>query len=802
MAHYIEKLEQLTLPLVVLNGTVAFPAITVNFELSDKANVAAIEAANSVNSFIFIVSRKQISNDPVDFSKIFNVGTVAKIKQSIKTPEGKLRVIAEGFARATVEEYRDFANYRIAQVICKTLSLADPDSIKVEALSREAIAAVEKMAGFLPAPSKEAISTMKTIKNPGALADFIASNILVRHTDKQEILACFEPLVRLEKLILLLEEETALLECESSIHKEVRARLNQNQKEYYLREQLRVIKEQLGDVGESDEYYERIIDMQFAPDIEAKLLKDAERMARLPFGSAELSVMRTYFDTVLDIPWKNATKDRTDVKAASKILERDHDGLEDVKKRVLEFLAVKELNPDLKNQIICLVGPPGVGKTSIAASIATAMKRKYVRVSLGGVRDEADIRGHRKTYVGAMPGRIINALIQAKVNNPLVLLDEIDKLTRDAHGDPTSALLEVLDAEQNKEFRDHFVELPFDLSSCFFIATANTLDTIPRPLIDRMEIIEIKIYTKREKMSIAKNHLISKQLKRHGLSKKTLKITDSALEDIIDYYTREAGVRNLERTIASLCRKAAHEIVADGVKSVTIKRENLSKYLGEKKFLPEVIEEYNEIGTVNGLAYTELGGDMLKIEASALEGTGKIELTGSLGDVMKESAQIAISYVRSIAKEYGIPTDFYKTKDIHIHAPEGAVPKDGPSAGVTMVTALVSELTGIPSRRDVAMTGEITLRGKVLPIGGLKEKTMAAYNAGVKTVLIPHGNLKDLNEIDPLARENLQFIPCKTLADVLENALVKNGLEELLVETLPNISINDKISAGTTIYRK
>ena len=802
MAHYIEKLEQLTLPLVVLNGTVAFPAITVNFELSDKANLAAIEAANSVNSFIFIVSRKQISNDPVDFSKIFNVGTVAKIKQSIKTPEGKLRVIAEGFARASVEEYKDFANYRIAQVICKTLSLTDPDSIKVEALSREAIAAVEKMAGFLPAPSKEAISTMKTIKNPGALADFIASNILVRHTDKQEILACFEPLMRLEKLILLLEEETALLECESSIHKEVRARLNQNQKEYYLREQLRVIKEQLGDVGESDEYYERILDMQFAPDVEAKLLKDAERMARLPFGSAELSVMRTYFDTVLDIPWKNSTKDRTDVKAASKILERDHDGLEDVKKRVLEFLAVKELNPDLKNQIICLVGPPGVGKTSIASSIATAMKRKYVRVSLGGVRDEADIRGHRKTYVGAMPGRIINALIQAKVNNPLILLDEIDKLTRDAHGDPTSALLEVLDAEQNKEFRDHFIELPFDLSNCFFIATANTLDTIPRPLIDRMEIIEIKIYTKREKMSIAKNHLISKQLKRHGLSKKIFKITDSALEDIIDYYTREAGVRNLERTIASLCRKAAHEIVTDGVKSVSIKRENLSKYLGEKKFLPEVIEEYNEIGTVNGLAYTELGGDMLKIEVSALEGTGKIELTGSLGDVMKESAQIAISYVRSIAKNYGIPTDFYKTKDIHIHAPEGAVPKDGPSAGVTMVTALVSELAGIPSRRDVAMTGEITLRGKVLPIGGLKEKTMAAYNAGVKTVLIPHGNLKDLNEIDPLARENLQFIPCKTLADVLENALVKNGLEELLVETLPNIASSDKIGTGTTIYRK
>ncbi len=802
MAHYIEKLEKLTLPLVVLNGTVAFPAITVNFELSDKANVAAIEAANSVNSFIFIVSRKQISNDPIDTSKIFTVGTVAKIKQSIKTPEGKLRVIAEGFSRGVAEEYKDFANYRVADVICKTLTLSDPDEIKVEALTREALAAIEKMAGYLPASSKEVISTIKTIKNPGALADFIASNILVRHTDKQDILACFEPMARLEKLIVLIEEETSLLECESSIHKEVRARLNQNQKEYYLREQLKVIKEQLGDTPEADEYFDRIIAMKFPEEIEAKLVKDADRMARLPFGSAELSVMRTYFDTVLDIPWNNSTKDRTDISAASKILERDHDGLEDVKKRILEFLAVKELNPELKNQMICLVGPPGVGKTSIASSIATAMKRKYVRVSLGGVRDEADIRGHRKTYVGAMPGRIINALIQAKVNNPLILLDEIDKLTRDAHGDPTSALLEVLDGEQNKSFRDHFVELPFDLSNCFFIATANTLDTIPRPLIDRMEIIEIKIYTKREKMSIAKNHLIAKQLKRHGLNKKTLKITDSALEDIIDFYTREAGVRNLERTIASLCRKAAHEIVSDGVKSVTIKRENLSKYLGERKFIPERIEECNEIGTVNGLAYTELGGDMLKIEVSALDGTGKVELTGSLGDVMKESAHIAISYVRSIAKEYGIPTDFYKTKDIHIHAPEGAVPKDGPSAGVTMVTALVSELAGIPVRRDVAMTGEITLRGKVLAIGGLKEKTMAAYNAGVKTVLIPNDNVKDLKDIDPLARENLQFIPCKTLEDVLKNALVSIDASSILEETLPHISNTETISKSTAIYRK
>ena len=802
MAHYIEKTENLSLPLVVLNGVVVFPAITVNFEVSDKSNIAALEGASGGNPFIFIISKQQASNESIDEKNALTIGTVAKIKQSIKTADGKHRVIVEGFSRGFVVGFHTVNNYRMVDVVSHTITLTDPDIIQTEALTREALMAVEKMAAFLPASSKEVLATIKAIKNPGALADFIASHILVRHTDKLEILECFDPIQRLQKLIAILDEETTLLECESAIHKEVRDRLNRNQKEFYLREQLRVIKEELGETGEADEYYERIMNMNFEKEIQTKLLKDAERMARLPFGSAELSVMRTYFDTVLDIPWNNSTKDRTDIAAASKILERDHDGLEDVKKRILEFLAVKELNPDLKNQIICLVGPPGVGKTSIASSIANAMKRKYVRVSLGGVRDEADIRGHRKTYVGAMPGRIINALIQAKVNNPLVLLDEIDKLTRDAHGDPTSALLEVLDGEQNKAFRDHFVELPFDLSNCFFIATANTLDTIPRPLIDRMEIIEIKIYTKREKMSIAKNHLIAKQLKRHGLNKRTLKITDEALSCIIDFYTREAGVRNLERTIASLCRKAAHEIISSGVKSVKIDASNLSNYLGERKYLPEKIEESNEIGTVNGLAYTELGGDMLKIEVCALEGTGKIELTGSLGEVMKESAQIAISYVRSIANDYGIPTDFYKTRDIHIHAPEGAVPKDGPSAGVTMVTALVSELAKIPVRRDVAMTGEITLRGKVLAIGGLKEKTMAAYNAGVKTVLIPHDNLKDLNDIDPLARENLQFIPCKTLRDVLDNALIPQNIPSIFEEAFNSFSNTEQNLISPSVYRK
>ncbi len=802
MAHYIEKLEQLTLPLVVLNGTVAFPAITVNFELSETKNIGAVETASERGSFIFIVSRKELSNDPIKFSDIFSVGTVAKIKQSVKTPEGKLRVIAEGFSRATIEEYAELDRCRMVRVICKTLTLEDADSIANEALAREATAAVEKMAEFLPASSKELISALGTIKNPGALADFIASNILVRHTDKQEILSVFEPAARLKRLIVLLEEEARLLECENAIHKEVRSRLNRNQKEYYLREQMRVIREELGEASDDDDYAERILAAHLPKEIEVKLMKDCERMSRLPFGSAELSVMQSYLDTVLDIPWSRSTKDRADVAAASKILERDHDGLEDVKKRILEFLAVKELNPDLNNQIICLVGPPGVGKTSIAASVASAMKRKYVRVSLGGVRDEADIRGHRKTYVGAMPGRIINALIEAEANNPLILLDEIDKLTSDAHGDPTSALLEVLDGEQNKSFRDHFVELPIDLSRCFFIATANTLETVPRPLIDRMEIIELKIYTKREKMSIAKNHLISKQLKRHGLTKRTLKISDEALGDIIDYYTHEAGVRGLERTIASLCRKAAYEIVSGGVKSVSIDRSNLSKYLGERKYLPELIGECDEVGVVNGLAYTELGGDMLKIEVAVLDGTGKLELTGSLGDVMKESAHIAVSYVRSVAKKYNIQADFYKNCDIHIHAPEGAVPKDGPSAGVTMVTALVSALSGTPVRRDIAMTGEITLRGKVLPIGGLKEKTMAAYTAGVRTVLIPQGNLKDLESIDPLARENLQFIPCSTLEDVLDNALVKSEQSVFTEALISNLSGVEMSIGASNAYRK
>ncbi|MEE0970002.1 MAG: endopeptidase La [Clostridia bacterium] len=772
----IEKVETLTLPIVALRSIVAFPAVTINFECTEDSALSAVNAATETDSYVLLLSKKNTAGTDSPEDSLYKIGTVAKIKQSIKTPEGNIRIIAEGLCRAEAVSIRTFGTHLTAEAVCRKISLSDGGGIRAEAMIEQAQKLLEEMTSFMPAPSDELRARAKTIRNPGLLADFIAANVLVKHEDKQTILERFEPMKRLMELLKIMESEIQLLECEKEIHKNVRARLAQNQREYYLREELKVIREELGtDEGsEADEYFDRIMKAKLPEEVREKLLKENERLAKTPFGSAEAGVLRTYLDTCLELPWCKSTKDRVSVSAAEKILNSDHDGLQKVKERILEFLAVKQLNPQLKNQIICLVGPPGVGKTSVASSIARAMNRKYVRVSLGGVRDEADIRGHRKTYIGAMPGRIINAINQAKVKNPLILLDEIDKLTSDAHGDPASALLEVLDSEQNSNFRDHFIELPFDLSECVFIATANTLDTVPRPLIDRMEIIELKTYTRMEKVQIAKHHLIPKQLKRHGLTKKQLTLSEGAILEIIDFYTREAGVRNLERTIADLCRKAAKKLLTEeGISAVKITDKNVSEYLGARKLLPDRIAESDEVGTVNGLAFTEVGGDMLKIEASVLEGSGKIELTGSLGDVMKESAQLAVSYVRSITGEYQIEKDFYKTKDIHIHCPEGAVPKDGPSAGVTMTTALVSALTGIPVKRDVAMTGEITLRGNVLPIGGLKEKTMAAYSAGVKTVFIPADNMRELPDIDPVARENLKFIPCRRIEDVLSGALRK-----------------------------
>ena len=571
----------------------------------------------------------------------------------------------------------------------------------------------------------------------------------------------------------MLEGEEEILACEAEIHKRVRERLDQNQRDFYLREQVRTIQEELGDDGQSevDEFFARIEDAHLPEDVEAKLVKEANRLAKTPYGSAESTVLSNYLDECLEIPFGKYEETVCDTAAAEKILARDHEGLEDVKTHILEFLDAANFSGGSGGQILCLVGPPGVGKTSIAASIAEAMHRKYVRVSLGGIRDEADIRGHRKTYVGAMPGRIVDALQRAGCMNPLILFDEIDKLCSDAHGDPASAMLEVLDGEQNKCFRDHFVEMPIDLSACYFIATANTLDTVPRPLIDRMEIIEISAYTRTEKLKIAKAHLIPKQMKKFGIPAERLHIAQTAVSEMIDYYTAEAGVRDLERQIAVLCRKAIRKFLA-GTETLSIKAADIHDYLGARKYIPEKLSSKDEIGVVNGLAYTSTGGDLLKIEAAVLDGSGKIELTGSLGDVMKESAALAVSYVRSVASEYQLDGDFYKSRDIHLHFPEGAVPKDGPSAGVAITCALISALGNFPVRRDVAMTGELSLRGRTIAIGGLKEKTMAAYTHGIKTVLIPKDNLKDLEKIDAEAKKNLYFIPCETVRDAIEHALV------------------------------
>ncbi len=778
MPKYIEKAERMHLPALAMRGLIAFPAIPLTFEVADEADAGVCLEAEKNDGVIFIVSLRDLSLTGTTEENLYSVGTVVKIKQTVKLPEGNLKVFAAGICRATAENLTIDDSIITADVIGKDLRLADKNSVKAEALVAEMRNTFDSFSKLTPKPSNELVTAIKSLSDPGLLADFIAGSVLMNYVDKQMVLEEFDPMRRAELVCLLMERESDILRTEMNIHKKVRAQLDANQRDYYLKEQLRAIRDELGENEEEEdeeivEYNSKIAAANLPDEVREKLVKEVKKLAKTPYTSAESSVMRNYLDLCLELPWGVKSKDRIDVAAAKKILDEDHDGLDRVKERILEFIAVKQLNPELKNQILCLVGPPGTGKTSIGASVARALKRKYVRVSLGGVRDEADIRGHRKTYIAAMPGRIVTAINQAGTMNPVILLDEIDKLTRDAHGDPASALLEVLDAEQNKAFRDHFVELPVDLSDCLFIATANDMENIPRPLADRMEIIELKIYTRHEKLAIAKDHLIPKQLKRHGLNKRMLRIKEDAVLEIIDFYTREAGVRNLEREIASVCRKAAKNIVGQGLKSVTVKAENVKDYLGVRKILPDKIYSDNEVGVVNGLAYTEVGGDLLWVEAAAMPGSGKVELTGSLGDVMKESAKAAITYIRSHSEELGVDSEFYKTKDIHIHVPEGAVPKDGPSAGVTIITALASELSGKPVRRDIAMTGEVTLRGRVLAIGGLKEKTMAAYKAGVHTVCIPSENQRDLSEIDPLVRENLEFIPCSNVDQVLKAAIVR-----------------------------
>jgi len=777
MSRYIEKAEKITLPVIPTRGLVAFPSVPLSFEIEREVSIAATEAARDTDMYVLLLCQKTIDCEVPTPSDLFSVGTVCHIKQTHKGPDGIIRVIAEGVCRAKTLSFTAIGNCMYADVMTKTVSLERGESdLKAEALLREAISSLEQLLTFAPTDGTEILITAKSIKNPAQAADFIASSSLVKFEDKQKVLEVFEPLERLEALIVVLESEAKLLGLEMTIHKKVRESIDENQRDYYLREQLKVIQGELG--GDSDdeleEYYDRIDAAQLPKEITEKLYKEVGRLAKSPFGSPEAAVLRNYLDICLEIPFNTVTDDTVDVAKAKKILDDDHDGLEKPKDRILEYLAVKQLNPELGNQIICLVGPPGTGKTSLGASIARAMNRKFVRVSLGGIRDEAEIRGHRKTYVAAMPGRIVTALTQAGSMNPVMLLDEVDKLCSDMKGDPSSALLEVLDGEQNKTFRDHFVEMPCDLSRVMFIATANTLDTIPRPLLDRMEIIELSSYTKNEKAAIAENHLIPKQLKRHGLTKRALRISRPVIEEIIDGYTRESGVRNLEREIASLCRKVARIMIETGKKSVSVTAQNLRTFLGARKFLEEEKAFGNEIGVVNGLAYTSVGGDVLKVETTVMDGTGKLELTGTLGDVMKESARIAVSYIRAHAEELGIPSDFYKTKDIHIHVPEGATPKDGPSAGVTMLSSLVSTLSATPVRCDTAMTGELTLTGRVLPIGGLKEKTTAAWNAGIKRVIIPADNVPDLDEIDPIVRQSLLFIPCKRCDQVLCEILVKD----------------------------
>ncbi len=806
MIRYIEKAEKMTLQLVVLRGITVFPSIPQSVEISDKAAKKACILAKEIDEPVLLISLKDITSKKYDKVEDFEkVGTAAKVKDFLKLPNGNLRIVFDGLCRASLVSVNVKGDKIFADTLCKKITAENEGGIKGEALIRETVQTFEKFAKFIPNLSEDIKLSVKTIKTLGFLADYIACNLLTAIEDKQTVLDEFDPFKRLEKLNVIMEKETRIFETELLVHKKVVAKLESNQREHYLREQMRVIQGELG-YGDGDneieDYLDAIYSKKLPKEIEQKLVKEVYKLQKSPFGSAESAVIRTYLDTCIELPWNKKTKDRIDTLYARKILDRDHDGLEKVKERIIEYLSVKQLNPELKNQIICLVGPPGTGKTSVAQSIATAMNRKYVRVALGGIRDEADIRGHRKTYVGSMPGRIINAISQAKVKNPLILLDEVDKLTRDSHGDPSSALLEVLDGEQNKNFRDHFIELPFDLSECVFIATANTLDTIPKPLLDRMEVIELQIYTRTEKLAIAKNHLIPKQLKRHGLTKKQLRFDDSAIYEITDFYTREAGVRNLEREIGSICRKSAKKIVENEITSVRLTDKNIADYLGGRKVLPDTIFEHDEIGTVNGLAYTSVGGDLLKIEATTMTGTGKVELTGSLGDVMKESAKAAVSYIRSNSEKFGVDPDFYKNKDIHIHVPEGAVPKDGPSAGVTLTTALLSELTQRKVRRDVAMTGEITLRGRVLAIGGLREKTMAAYMAGVKTVLIPADNAKDLEELDNLAKENLEIILCSTFDDVAKNAFAdEKASKNTVLEKLKNNTCLDIPTTKTRATR-
>ena len=771
---------KLPMPILALRGLVVFPEMLLHFDVGRKKSIAALNSAMASDQEIFLVAQKDVLVDDPKLQDLYKIGIVSRIKQILKLPSSdNVRVVIEGEYRASIHELSQESPFLYGTVAkCREKKSRGDTAALQEALLRKTRELFESYVSMSPKMSPDVLMMVMSSVEPSKLADYIASNIMLEVDDKQEILSELNPLKRLEKLCVILSKENELLDIENDIHNRVQEQVDQNQREYFLREQMKAISYELNESDnpqeEAEEYREKIIALKLGKTVEDHLLGECDKLFKMPSGSHEASVIVSYLDLCLSLPWNKYTKDRYDLANAQKVLDRDHYGLVKVKERIIELLAVRKLSPNISGQIICLYGPPGVGKTSIAKSLAKAMGRKYARISLGGIRDEAEIRGHRKTYIGAMPGRIISAVKQAGSCNALILLDEIDKIGTDYRGDPSSALLEALDPEQNFEFRDHYIEVPFDLSKVLFITTANTLSTIPEPLLDRMEVIELSSYTHEEKFNIAKKHLVPKQIKRHGLNGRNTKIGDDAIHTIIDSYTREAGVRNLEREIATICRKSAKNIVSGDLKRTVVTLSNIEEYLGPKKFINNELSDKNEVGVATGLAWTSAGGETLQIEVAVLEGTGKLELTGSLGDVMKESAHAAVSYVRSRTGEFGIHKEFYKNRDIHIHVPEGAIPKDGPSAGITIATALVSALTNRPVKRDVAMTGEITLRGRVLPIGGLKEKSMAAYRLGIKTIIIPEDNKPDLAEIDPVVLSAVNFVTVKNVDKVIECALISD----------------------------
>ncbi|HHW45463.1 MAG TPA: endopeptidase La [Clostridiales bacterium] len=795
----IDKNQNTTiLPALALRGLVLFPGMMLHFDAGRKKSVAALNSAMETDQKIYLISQKDVRIDEPKAEDLYTFGCIAKIRQILRLPGDAVRVLVEGICRASTISMLEEEPYFVAEVAKCAEKKPRQKEVFIQALIRHVRQLFEEYSALSAKIPPDIVMTINSAENPGYLADFIASNLPLPLEDRQNIIEELNPIKRLEYVATLLERECEILNLDAEISEKVRKRIDENQREYYLREQMKVISSELNNESpedEEEEYNQKIRTLKAPEDVKNKLFKEVEKLYRMPSGSHEATVTRNYLDTCLELPWGKYTKDKINIDAAQKILDKDHYGLTKVKQRILELLAVHSLAGNVSGQIVCLLGPPGVGKTSIARSIAKCMGRKFARISLGGLHDEAEIRGHRKTYIGAMPGRIITAIKQAGSSNPVILLDEIDKLGSDYKGDPSYALLEVLDSEQNSTFRDNYLEVPFDLSKVLFITTANTIETIPAPLRDRMEIITLSSYTREDKFNIAKNHLISKQLKKHGLKASNCKITDDAIYSLIDYYTREAGVRKLEHEIASLCRKAAKQIIAGEKKKVVIEGKDLQELLGPRRYKPEQILVRDEVGVVNGLAWTSVGGELMQLEVAVLEGTGKIEITGSFGDVMKESARTAVSYVRSRAREFGIDPNFYKTKDIHIHATEAAIPKDGPSAGVTITTALISALTQNPVLRDVAMTGEITLLGRVLPIGGLKEKTMAAYRAGIKTVFIPKDNEPDLSEIDPLVKQKVNFIAVDNVSQILKTALVypvnSKKIQGEIIPPMQNVNNNE-----------